>query len=77
MLLSDKLFHYSPAQLEAFQLRGDSQQVFSMASLKRRCFNQHLIDRIYDHLANGQSLDKSSPDYEALCNYGVISNLAA
>jgi len=67
----------SLAKLEARQYRVDSQQAFSMASLKRRNFNQHLIDRICDHLANGQSLDKSSPDYEALCNYGVISELAA
>jgi IS5 family transposase len=48
-----------------------------MASLKRRAFNQHLIDRIGEHLANGQSLEKSSPDYEALCNYGIIADEAA
>ena len=65
------------AKLQARQLRGDSGQSFSMASLKRRNFNRNLIDLINDHLANGQSLDKSSPDYEALCNYGVISELAA
>jgi hypothetical protein len=44
-----------------------------MASLKRRAFNQHVIERICAHLANGQSLEKSSPDDEALCNYGVIA----
>ena len=65
----------SMAKLEACQF--DSQQAFSMASIKRRNFNQHLIDRINDHLANGQSLDKSSPGYESLCNYGVIEELAA
>ena len=65
------------AKLEARQFTVDSQQSFSMASLKRRNFNRHLIDRINDHLANGQSLDKSSPDYEALCNYGAIRELAA
>jgi hypothetical protein len=27
--------------------------------------------------ANGQSLEKSSPDYEALCNYGIIADEAA
>jgi hypothetical protein len=32
----------------------------SMASLKRRAFNQHLHDRICEHLAHGQSLEKSS-----------------
>jgi IS5 family transposase len=46
-----------------------------MASLKRRAFNQHLIERISQHLAPGHSLEKSSPDYEALCNYGTIADL--
>ena len=45
-----------------------------MASLKRRAFNQHLIDRICEHLAHGQSLEKSSPDYETLCNYGIVAD---
>ena len=55
------------AKLEARQASGDGDASFSMASLKRRAFNQHLLDRICEHLANGQSLDKSSPEYEALC----------
>lgn len=67
----------SMAKLQARQLTGDSQQVFSMRSIKRRNFNAHLIDRICDHLDNGLSLDKSSPEYESLCNYGLISQLAA
>ena len=73
----------SLAKLEARQYRcirrggGDSQQAFSMTSIKRRNFNQHLIDRICDHLASGHRLDKSSPQYEALCNYGAIRELAA
>jgi hypothetical protein len=65
------------AQLEARHQHGNGDQAFSMASLKRRAFNQHLIDRICEHLANGQSLEKSSPDYEALCNYGIIADEAA
>jgi DDE superfamily endonuclease len=65
------------AKLEARQQNGNGDQAFSMASLKRRAFNQHLIDRICEHLANGQSLEKSSPDYEALCNYGIIADEAA
>ena len=28
-------------------------------------------------LGNGQNLEKSSPNYEALCNYGVITKEAA
>ena len=34
------------AKLEARQQNGHCDQAFSMASLKRRAFNQHLIDRI-------------------------------
>ncbi len=65
------------AKLEARHQHGHGDHVFSMASLKRRAFNQHLVDRICEHLANGQSLEKSSPDYEALCNYGIIADNAA
>ena len=65
------------AKLEARHQHGNGDQAFSMASLKRRAFNQHLIDRMCEHLANGQSLEKSSPDYEALCNYGIIADEAA
>jgi hypothetical protein len=65
------------AKLEARQQHGDTMSSFSMASLKRRAFNQHLIDRICDHLAQGHRLEKSSPDYEELCNYGSITELAA
>lgn len=65
------------ARLAARQQQVDSDEPVSMASLKRRAFNQHLLDRICEHVANGQSLEKSSPDYEALCNYGVILKEAA
>jgi len=65
------------AKLEARHQTGNCDQAFSMASLKRRAFNQHWIDRICEHLANGQSLAKTSPDSEALCNYGIIVEEAA
>ncbi|MFL5625733.1 MAG: transposase, partial [Ktedonobacteraceae bacterium] len=65
------------AKLEARHQTGNCDPVFSMASLKRWAFNQHVIDRICAHLANGQSLEKSSPDYETLCNYGIIADEAA
>jgi hypothetical protein len=61
------------AKLEARQHHGEAASTFSMASLKRRAFNQHLIERIMQHLAKGCSLDKSSPEYEELCNYGIIT----
>jgi hypothetical protein len=65
------------AKLQARHPHGNCAQAFSMASLKRRAFNQHLVERICEHLANGQSLEKSSPDYEVLCNYGIIADEAA
>ena len=37
------------AKLEARQQTGDVASAFSMASLKRRAFNQHLIERISQH----------------------------
>ena len=64
------------AQLEARQQRGDTDESFSMASLKRRACNPHLIDRIGEHCANGQSLEKSSPDDEVLCNDDTITEKA-
>jgi hypothetical protein len=67
----------SLAKLEARQQSGQAASSCSMASLKRRAFNQHLIDRICEHLANGHSLEKSSPEYDTLCNYGLITELAA
>ena len=51
--------------------------VFSMASLKRRAFNQHLVDRILERLAQGHTIEKFSPEYIALCNYGTINQQAA
>ena len=50
---------------------------FSMASLKRRAFNEHLMARISQPLAKGHSLEKSSPEYQELCNYDTISERAA
>jgi DDE superfamily endonuclease len=65
------------AKLDARQQNGDAAPAVSMASLKRRAFNQHLIERISQHLAEGHSLEKSSPAYEELCNYGIITEMAA
>ena len=64
-------------KLAARQQSGGAQAGFSMASLKRRAFNQHLLERISQYLAQGHSLEKSSPDYQDLCNYGTIADRAA
>ena len=67
-------------KLEARQQGGDTE--FSMASLKRRAFNPHLLnltkdERISQHLAQEHSLEKSSPHYQDLCDYGTINHWAA
>jgi hypothetical protein len=68
----------SLAKLEAQQQAGGVlNQPFSMASLKRRAFNQHLLDQIIVNLEAGAELTKFSPTYENLCNYGTISQEAA
>lgn len=64
------------AKLETHPTAPGTPVPFSMASLKRRYFNQHLLDRILDYLASGLSLEKFSPAYEALCNYGIIAEPA-
>jgi hypothetical protein len=35
------------------------------------------MERISQHVAQGHRLEKSSPAYEKLCNYGTITGLAA
>ena len=62
-------------KLEARHQDGDAG--FSMASLKRRAFNQHLLEHISQHLAQGHSLEKSSPDYQDLCDDGTLNHRAA
>ena len=65
------------ANLEARQHNEDAASGFSMASLKRRAFNQHLIERMSQHVATGHSLEKSSPESEQLCNSGTMTETAA
>jgi IS4 transposase len=65
------------ARLEARQHPDQPAAPFSMASLKRRYFTQHLVDRILALLATEGSLEKISSAYEELCNYGTIDDMAA
>lgn len=65
------------AKLEARQDAHAQLPSFSMASLKRRSCNHHLMDRILTILAEGARRDKSSPEYERLCTYGTITDLVA
>ena len=65
------------ATLAARQQHGEAASTFAMASLTRRACNPHLFEPISQHGAQGHSLEKSSPDYEELCNYGTIIETAA
>ena len=67
----------SLTKLEARQQSGQAASSYSMASLKRRAFNQQLIDRIGEHFANGHRLEKSSPEDNTLGNDGLMTELAA
>ncbi len=64
-------------KLAARQQGGASQAGFSMASVKRRAFNQHLLERISRYLPQGHSLEESSLDHQDLCNYGTITDRVA
>jgi hypothetical protein len=62
------------ARLEAWQQHsGQAPFVFSMASVKRRRLNQHLLDRFIYNLDLEPSQIKSHPNYSKLCNYGIIA----
>jgi len=47
--------------------------VFSMASIKQRAFNEHLLDLIISKLALDQTAVKNHPQYEYLRCYGAIA----
>jgi hypothetical protein len=47
--------------------------VFSMASLKQRFFNEHLLDLFIEQLALDQSAVKNHPQFDYLRNYAAIA----
>ena len=47
--------------------------VFSLASCKQRCYNEHLLDTIIQNLELEPSWVKAHPCYKSLCNYGAIA----
>ena len=46
---------------------------FSMASVKRRALNHHLLERFIETLDLEPTLIKSHPNYSTLCDYGSIA----
>ena len=52
---------------------GNSRSVISIASWKIRKFNEHWLERFSSIFGLNFSLIKSSPEFETLCNYGVVA----
>jgi len=48
--------------------------VFSMASYKRRKLNQHLLERFIHNLELDETSIKRHPNYQTLCDYGLIAS---
>jgi len=55
------------------QQSGNTPFVFSMASVKRRALNDHLLDTFISKLGLSPNAIKSHPNYQNLCSYGVIA----
>lgn len=53
--------------------RTEGQFVFSMASIKQRFFNEHLLNLIISKLALDQTVVKNHPQFEYLRSYGAIA----
>ncbi len=53
--------------------RAEDKFVFSMASLKQRFFNEHLLNLFIDKLALDQSAVKNHPQFEYLKSYAAIA----
>ncbi|NYZ70161.1 IS4 family transposase, partial [Endozoicomonas sp. SM1973] len=61
-------------KLEDQQLKGDNDEtVISIASWKRKKFNQHLMEKLFDKLRLSKSNKKVAQVYEQLSNYGAIA----
>ena len=62
------------AKVEAIQQhQTGAPLIFSMASIKRRALNSHLLDRFIFNLDLSPSVIKSHPNYEKLRSYGIIA----
>jgi hypothetical protein len=61
------------AKWEQYQQRNIEEPfVFSMASYKRRKLNQHLLERFIHNLDLDETLIKMHPNYQTLCDYGLL-----
>lgn len=53
--------------------RNEAKFVFSMASIKQRFFNEHLLNLFIEQLALDQSAVKNHPQFDYLRSYGAIA----
>lgn len=61
------------AKWEAYQQHNSNEPfVFSFASYKRRKLNHHLLERFILNLGLDETLIKSHPNYQSLCDYGAL-----
>ncbi|MEH2454279.1 MAG: transposase [Nostoc sp.] len=62
------------AKLDAYQQQSAQKPfIFSMASVKRRALNDHLLDTFISMLELSPTVIKSHPNYQNLRSYGVIA----
>lgn len=62
------------AKVEALQQHpAGTPLIFSMASVKRRALNEHLLERFIANLDLSPSVMKSHSNYEKLRNYGIVA----
>nr|MBH8575412.1 IS4 family transposase [Dendronalium phyllosphericum CENA369] len=62
------------AKLDAHQQQSAQKPlIFSMASVKRRALNDHLLDTFISMLDLSPTVIKSHPNYQNLRAYGVIA----
>lgn len=62
------------AKLDAHQQQSAQKPfIFSMASVKRRALNDHLLDTFISMLELSPTVIKSHPNYQTLRSYGVIA----
>jgi Transposase DDE domain len=62
------------AKFESLQHHSPDQPfVFSMASVKRRAFNEYLLNQFIHKLDLDPTSIKSHPNYQDLCNHGIIA----
>ena len=59
--------------LDLFKQDNTSKKVFSMHSLKMRCFNENYIDKIFSYFKENPKIDLNNVDLKDLREYGCIA----